>query len=135
MKLSSHLDEHETDSDTDKFLANTVEITKFTFPSKNTTVTTQSIKSNDPELLLSDTDIKHFFKSLLSYIPNTVTRLEDLIKQNEAYLNELNPNSIEYIRYVHEVIMDAKQFGLTLLNVKCQTQAKLSGKLVQIRLG
>lgn len=113
----------------DKFLTNTTDITKFNFISKNSTITTQSIKSNEKELLLTDVEIKNFFKSLLSYIPNTVTRLEDLIKQKESYLKELDTNSLKCIRLAHELILDAKQFGINLNTLKASIQLKMNQKI------
>ncbi len=135
MKLAQNLttnDESLSESNSihpDKFLTNTTEITKFNFVNKNSTVTTQSVKSNEQELLLTEVEIKNFFKSLLSYIPNTVTRLEDLIKQKETYLLELNSNSFKYIRIAHEVILDAKQFGINLASLKRKIEHKMSQKI------
>ena len=136
MKLAhqQHLDEQNnlviesssltTQENPDKFLTNQIEISKFNYLNKNATQTTQSVKCNEKDLLLTENDIKHFFKSLLSYIPNSVVRLEDLIKQKEDFLKRLDSRSFLYIRKAHELILDSKQFGLTLNSIKTQLQAQ-----------
>ena len=104
----------------DLIMTNINKVINFTHIDRNTTKTTQSIDNSDGlNLILTNEEIKKFFKSLLNYIPlNNVIRLEDLIKKNETNLIQLNEESPNYLRYIHQSIIEAKQFGLSLFCLK-----------------
>ena len=115
----------------DSFLTNKVEINEPNYVDVNTTNLVQSLKTNNFDLLLTDAEIKAFFKSLLSYIPislSNVVRLEDLIKENETYLTDLSKkfglDAVEYFRFVHKTINDGAQFGVTLSTLKIKIKDK-----------
>jgi hypothetical protein len=119
IKLKLTCQKELVDKDKDEFLVCTNEITKLDHIDSNTTISIQDAVNNED--MLSTGQIKAFFKSLLDYIPiNSVTRLDDLIKSSENDLCQLNTefdselNVIGLIRFIHESILDSKQFGLTL---------------------
>jgi hypothetical protein len=80
----------------DLILAKTTKISSLVQIDKNTTQTTQLVETNPNDLdttLLKNAEIRKFFKSLLHYIPiRNLTRLDEVIKSNEAYLSCLNPS-------------------------------------------
>jgi hypothetical protein len=110
----------------DLIMTSTNKIISSTNVDRNTTKTIQSIDNKDGlNLVLTNEEIKQFFKSLLNYIPiNNVIRLEDLIKKNEIILNELNEESGNYLRFIHQSIIEAKQFGLSLFSIKKAIEKK-----------
>ena len=122
----------------DDFLTHINNLSGFESVGKNLVLTTQNVKVNDSQHL-SKTEIRQFFKSLLSYIPisNTV-RLDDLIKLNEDWLLE-NNKSVS-LRCVYGLVLDSKQFGITLFNLKqlfdskSQVKVKMNGFKQLIKL-
>jgi hypothetical protein len=83
---------------------------------KNTSITTQNVKINSYEHL-SKSEIRQFFKSLMIYIPNNNTiRLDDLVHSND--LLQSNAQDVQHLRLIYELVIDSKQFGITLFNLK-----------------
>jgi hypothetical protein len=57
--------------------------------------------------------ISKFFKSLLSYIPFSIKTIDDLIAQNE-----LNEENSSLLRTIHKIILDSKETGISLYDLK-----------------
>lgn len=98
---------------TDNFLAYTNQATRFDVVDKDRTVIVQQSRP-DPSSEVCTVNANSFFKSLLQYVPiNTVIRLDDLILRHE-----LDEPSKQTIKLIHQVILDARQFGVTLYDLK-----------------
>jgi hypothetical protein len=100
---------------------------------RNRTMSIQSSHSVDAvhEQLITNKEIRLFFKSLLNYIPqNNPNRLDDLLIEHKSYLSELGISADvnRCLRIIHSNILDAKQFGVTLFELRRKTNEKLSGE-------
>jgi hypothetical protein len=79
---------------------------------RNTVITSFKNDNLNQKNIPNDQQIRDFFKSLLVYIPSSVTnRLEEVVKANDVK-DEL------LIRKIHNSILDERQFGITLFNLK-----------------
>ncbi|RNA44784.1 General transcription factor 3C polypeptide [Brachionus plicatilis] len=130
MKITSNISKDEGPSD--QFLMNIHEIIKSEYPEPNKTITLQSSwqdhATNDH--VLTETEIKEFFKALLDYIPlNSTVRLEDLIKENELVLRDIGQHCgldvSEIVRLIFEIILATKQFGINLFDLKREANCKI----------
>lgn len=109
----------------DNFLTHKNDLTNIKQVDKNLTITTQNTVANDSELI-TDTAVREFFKRLLVYIPNNSTsRLNDLIILNESVIRNEAIDYTESIRLIYELIMDARQVGVTLYDLKRTFDSKL----------
>lgn len=97
-------------------------------------------------MVLTESDIKTFFKSLLDYIPiSNPNRLDDIIKKNESYLQSLaseaaDTDPVKCLNRIYECVLEAKQFGITLVNLRAKITPKpprmnLLKKLLDLLLG
>ncbi len=120
----------------DKFLSHFNILKEFKPIDRNTTVTYQTSTTNNiDDDILTDQEVRSFFKSLLVYIPldtsTDVIRLDDLIKlsqeSEEGFLNE--KLLVDSLRLIHEIIMDAKQFGISLFDLKKSYLNRISGAI------
>ena len=117
------------DSGGDDFLTHINNLSGFESVDKNLVLTTQNIKVNESQHL-SKAEIRQFFKSLLSYIPiANAVRLDDLIKLNEDWL--MANNKSDSLRCVYGLVLDSKQFGITLFNLKQLFDSK---SLVKVKM-
>ena len=66
--------------------------------------------SKQNSVKLTATEINKFFRSLLVYIPNEILTIDDLIKANRS--NE------ELLRQVHSSILESKECGITIYDLK-----------------
>ena len=110
----------------DSFLVNSNEIVRFESLDKNRTLTVQTVVSaamDSNDIILEQSEIKSFFKSLLSYVPiGGVARVEDLAKANESCIGD--SSTVQCLKLVHQVILDSKQFGVSLRALKERVNEK-----------
>lgn len=109
----------------DNFLKHTNALTNIKPVDRNLTIITQNTVDNESEVN-TDAEIRDFFKKLLVYIPNSSTgRLNDLIISNESVIKNDMVDYTESIRLIHEIILDGKQIGVTLYELKKSFDSKL----------
>lgn len=63
--------------------------------------------------IVSKEKISKFFKSLLSYIPFSIKTINDLLIQND-----LNEEKSSLVRAIHKIILESKEQGISLYNLK-----------------
>lgn len=119
----------------DEFLMNTHEIMKIEYIESNKTQTMLSSyqDANKNDQILTDRDIKDFFKTLLDYIPlKNNLHLEDLVKENELFFSEIAKyfelDINESVQQIYEIILNTKQYGINLFNLKKEANKKIKTK-------
>lgn len=135
MKITSKILLNSEFSAMEELILNTNEIMKTEYIESKKTVTMlssfQDADKNDQ--ILSDRDIKDFFKTLLDYIPlkNNI-RLEDLVKENESFFSELAKyfelDINEIVPQIYEIILGTKQYGINIFNLKKEIGNKVKKK-------
>jgi hypothetical protein len=118
----------------ENFLSNTNQTIRLESIEPNRTV---SIQSSSGELtscdVLTNEEIRAFFKSLLSYVPISNSYcLDDLIRKNETTLLHLKnsskkqPDPIRCLNVIHQLVLEAKQFGVGMFNLKRAVNEKIA---------
>ena len=110
MSLKEELESH---------LINRVEFSQLNCLERNISEFVSTNRLDRTRVIPSDKEIRDFFKSLITYIPlNETTRLGDLIKRNESNSCLDSPAKARLLNRIHELILDAKQFGITVYDLK-----------------
>ena len=86
-----------------------------------------SLKEQQTSFKLSTSEVNKFFRSLLVYIPNEILSLEELARQNG--LNDLKTN---YLKHVHSLIIEAKECGINLYELKAKSSIQSMNALMEI---
>ena len=79
-------------------------------------------------LKFSANEINKFFRSLLAYIPNEILSLEDLIQQNRS----LNESKTVLLNRVHSLVLEAKECGITLYELKTKSSIESMNTIMEI---
>lgn len=140
MKLTSSSEQNDLD-DTDKFLSSINVLDEFKSTDRNTAITYQIANlSNENEEVLTEQEARAFFKSLFVYLPlNTSTdviRLDDLIKLSQESEEGLLNNKIltDSLKILHELILDSKQFGISLYDLKKAYSSRMATDALKMNI-
>lgn len=121
----------------DDFLANTTKLVRLEEIDRNRTLSIQQSSSDTPEdvreKMLTSLEIRQFFKSLLTYIPTTTPRLDDLLIEHKSHLNDRyrRLDTTYRDRCLHVIrasVLAAQQFGITLFELRHRTNEKLASE-------